>query len=142
MTRFLMSLDDSVDLVMYAFKHARPGDIFVQQSPAATVAVLAEAIRQLMGADNEIKIIGTRHGEKLFESLVSREEMARATDLGGYYCIHSDARDLNYQKFFVEGETRISDLEDYTSHNTHRLDVEGTKEILMRLPIMQEAVRG
>mgnify|MGYP000017624646 CR=1 FL=1 len=142
MTRFLMSLDDSVDLVMYAFQHARPGDIFVQQSPAATVKVLAEAIRQLMEAENDIKIIGTRHGEKLFESLVSREEMARSTDLGGYFRVHSDSRDLNYQKFFVEGETRISDLEDYTSHNTRRLDVEGTKEVLMRLPIMQEAVRG
>jgi UDP-N-acetylglucosamine 4,6-dehydratase/5-epimerase len=141
MTRFLMSLNDSVDLVMYAFTNACPGDIFVQQSPASTVQTLAKAIRELMNADNEIKIIGTRHGEKLYESLVSREEMMRATDLGDYYCIRSDTRDLNYQKFFVEGSTQVAKLDDYTSHNTYRLDLEGTKEILMRLPLMQEAIR-
>lgn len=142
MTRFLMSLNDSVDLVMYAFKHAIPGDIFVQKSPASTVAVLAEAMRQLLNSHNEIKIIGTRHGEKLYESLVSREEMARAEDMRNYYRITADSRDLNYHKFFDEGQKEIAELDDYTSHNTRRLDVEGVKEILMRLPIMQEAVNG
>lgn len=142
MTRFLMSLDDSVDLVMYAFENADPGDIFVQQSPASTVAVLAEAMGQLLGSQSEVKIIGTRHGEKLYESLVSREEMARATDLGGYYRIPADTRDLNYQKFFSDGQLEIAESEDYTSHNTHRLDVEGVKEILIKLPIIQEAING
>lgn len=142
MTRFLMSLDDSVDLVMYAFENADPGDIFVQQSPASTVAVLAEAMGQLLGSQSEVKIIGTRHGEKLYESLVSREEMARATDLGGYYRIPADTRDLNYQKFFSDGQLEIAETEDYTSHNTHRLDVEGVKEILIKLPIIQEAING
>lgn len=142
MTRFLMSLDDSVDLVMHAFEHAIPGDIFVQQSPASTVEILAEAIRQLMNSHDEIQIIGTRHGEKLYETLVSREEMARADDVGKYYRIAADSRELNYQKFFVEGQKEIADLDDYTSHNTLRLDVEGVKRILMKLPLMQEAVNA
>jgi len=140
MTRFLMSLDESVDLVLYAFEHARPGDIFVQKAPASTVGDLAQAMRELLKCDNEIKIIGTRHGEKLYESLVSREEMVRSEDLGGYYRIPADSRDLNYDKYFVEGETEISRIEDYTSHNTRRLDVEQVKQVLMQLDIIREAV--
>jgi UDP-N-acetylglucosamine 4,6-dehydratase len=139
MTRFLMSLDESVDLVLYAFENARPGDIFVQKAPASTVGDLAQALRELAASDTEIKVIGTRHGEKLYESLVSREEMARAEDLGGYYRIPADSRDLNYDKYFVEGETEISRIEDYTSHNTRRLDVAQVKETLMKLDIVREA---
>ena len=142
MTRFLMSLEESVDLVLYAFEHARPGDIFVQKAPASTVGDLAQALRELLKAQSEVKVIGTRHGEKLYESLVSREEMARAEDLGGYYRIPADSRDLNYDKYFVQGETEISRIEDYTSHNTHRLDVEGVKAVLMKLDIVQEALRA
>lgn len=142
MTRFLMSLDESVDLVLYAFEHARPGDIFVQKAPASTVGDLAMALRELLQRSNEIKIIGTRHGEKLFESLVSREEMARAQDLGGYYRIPADSRDLNYNKYFVEGETEISRIDDYTSHNTRRLSVAQVKEVLMQLQIVREAVHA
>jgi UDP-glucose 4-epimerase len=138
MTRFLMSLDDSVDLVLYAFEHGNQGDIFVQKAPASTIQDLAEALRDLFKADNEIKAIGTRHGEKLYESLVSREELARAEDLGGYYRIPADARDLNYAKFFVEGEAKISTFEDYTSHNTERLDREGVKSLLMKLDFIRE----
>jgi UDP-glucose 4-epimerase len=142
MTRFLMSLDESVDLVLYAFKHARPGDIFVQKAPASTVGDLARAMRELLRKDNPIQVIGTRHGEKLYESLVSREEMARSEDLGDYYRIAADSRDLNYNKYFVEGEIQISELDDYTSHNTRRLDVQGVKDTLMRLELIQEAVNG
>jgi len=142
MTRFLMSLEESVDLVLYAFQHARPGDIFVQKAPASTVGNLAQALRELTGRDNPVKIIGTRHGEKLYESLVSREEMARAEDLGGYYRIPADSRDLNYDKYFVEGETKITTIDDYTSHNTRRLDVAQVKEVLMRLPMVQETIRA
>ncbi len=140
MTRFLMSLEDSVDLVLYAFQHARPGDIFVQKAPASTVADLAQALTELLKRDNPIRIIGTRHGEKLYESLVSREEMARAEDCGEYYRIPADSRDLNYARYFVEGEIEISEHEDYTSHNTERLDVAGVKEVLMRLPEIRELV--
>ncbi len=122
MTRFLMSLEDSVDLVLHAFEHAEQGDIFVQKAPASTVEALAEALKQLFGRDNTVKVIGTRHGEKLYESLISREEMAKADDMGRYYRIPADNRDLNYKKYFVEGEQHISDLDDYTSHNTERLD--------------------
>ncbi|PDT74093.1 polysaccharide biosynthesis protein [Bradyrhizobium sp. C9] len=142
MTRFLMSLEESVDLVLYAFEHARPGDIFVQKAPASTVGDLARALKELLGGKSELKIIGTRHGEKLYESLVSREEMVRAEDLGGYYRIPADSRDLNYNKYFVEGETEISEVDDYTSHNTHRLNVEQVKEVLMRLDIIQEAINA
>lgn len=142
MTRFLMSLDESVDLVMYAFENASPGDIFVQKAPASTIQVLAQAMGELLNNDTEIKIIGTRHGEKLFESLVSREEMARAEDLGGYYRIPSDSRDLNYGKYFVEGGLKVSQFEDYTSHNTHRLDVEGVKNTLLQLDIIREALNA
>lgn len=140
MTRFLMSLDESVDLVLFAFENAQPGDIFVQKAPATTVGDLAQAMKELLGRDNLLKIIGTRHGEKLYESLLSREEMAMAEDLGGYYRVPADSRDLNYAKYFVEGETEVSQLEDYTSHNTHRLDVEGVKKTLMKLDIIREAI--
>ena len=139
MTRFLMSLEQSVELVLYAFENAKPGDIFVQKSPASTVGDLAQAIREILDDQNEIKIIGTRHGEKLYESLVSREEMVRAEDLGGHYRIPADSRDLNYNKYFVEGETEISKIDDYTSHNTLRLNVEQVKEILMQLEIVRDA---
>ncbi len=143
MTRFLMSLDESVDLVLYAFEHANPGDIFVQKAPASTVGDLAQAMLELLGKDDShIKVIGTRHGEKLYESLISREEMARAEDLGDYYRIPADSRDLNYNKYFVEGETEISALDDYTSHNTDRLDVEGVKQTLLKLDLIREALNG
>lgn len=138
MTRFLMSLEDSVDLVLYAFEHGRQGDIFVQKAPAATVDVLVQALKSIFKKDNEVRIIGTRHGEKLYETLVSREEMAKAEDMGQYYRIPADNRDLNYAKYFVEGETSISSLDDYTSHNTERLDVEGVKKLLLNLGAMQE----
>lgn len=142
MTRFLMSLEESVDLVLYAFEHARPGDIFVQKSPASTVGDLAQALRELLQRENEIRIIGTRHGEKLFESLVSREEMARAEDLGGYFRVPADARDLNYDRYFVEGQPEIAQLEDYTSHSTRRLTVAQVKEIVARLPMVREAMHA
>ena len=142
MTRFLMSLDESVDLVLYAFEHARAGDIFVQKAPASTVGDLAQALRELLQRDNEIRIIGTRHGEKLYESLVSREEMARAHDMGGYFRIPADSRDLNYNKYFVEGQTDISTIDDYTSHNTQRLDVEQVKQVLRGLDVVREALRA
>jgi UDP-glucose 4-epimerase len=142
MTRFLMSLSESVDLVLYAFEHARSGDIFVQKAPASTVGILANAMRELLGQDNPIKIIGTRHGEKLFESLVSREEMVRAEDLGNYYRIPADSRDLNYDKYFVEGEQEVSRLEDYTSHNTNRLGIQQVKDLLNRLDIIRDAIRA
>jgi UDP-glucose 4-epimerase len=140
MTRFLMSLDESVDLVLHAFEHAKPGDIFVQKSPASTIAVLAQALKELLRRDVEIKTIGTRHGEKLYESLVSREEMARAEDAGRYYRIPADSRDLNYDKYFIEGEKDISKIDDYTSHNTQRLSVAEVKEVLMKLEIVRNAL--
>lgn len=140
MTRFLMSLEESVDLVLYAYAHALPGDLFVQKAPASTVADLAQALKELLGRDNEVRIIGTRHGEKLYESLVSREEMARADDLGDYFRIPADARDLNYNQYFTEGQPEIATIEDYTSHNTHRLDVAGVKAKLLTLAEVQEAV--
>jgi UDP-glucose 4-epimerase len=142
MTRFLMSLDESVDLVLYAFEHARPGDIFVQKSPASTIGDLAVAIRELLQRENPIQIIGTRHGEKLYESLVSREEMVRAEDLGTYYRIPADSRDLNYNKYFTEGLCQVSKGVDYTSHNTRRLDVEGVKGVLRRLDVIREAMHA
>lgn len=138
MTRFLMSLEESVDLVLHAFEHGQQGDIFIQKAPASTVADLAQALKELLNKNNPVKIIGTRHGEKLYESLVSREEMAKAEDMGRYFRIPADNRDLNYKKYFVEGEQRISQFDDYTSHNTHRLDVAGVKEVLTRLDYVQE----
>ena len=138
MTRFLMSLDDSVDLVLHAYEHGQQGDIFVQKAPASTIGDLAQALKELLKLDNPIKIIGTRHGEKLYESLVSREEMARAQEMDAYYCIPADNRDLNYAKYFNDGEERISVLDDYTSHNTVRLSVEQVKSLLLKLDYIQE----
>lgn len=142
MTRFLMSLNDSVELVLYAFEHAHPGDIFVQKAPASTIGDLAQAMLELLNCKNEVKVIGTRHGEKLYESLLSREEMARAQDLVSYYRIPADSRDLNYANYVVRGETMVQNFEDYTSHNTHRLDIEGIKNTLMKLDIIQEALNA
>lgn len=142
MTRFLMSLEDSVDLVLHAFEHAEQGDIFVQKAPASTVADLAQALKELFDCDNAVKVIGTRHGEKLYESLISREEMAKAEDMDRYYRIPADNRDLNYKKFFVEGEQHISELDDYTSHNTERLSIEGIKDLLLKLDYIQEQLNA
>lgn len=135
MTRFLMSLADSVDLVLYAYEHGRPGDIFVQKAPAATIEDLTTAMKEVFNASNPVQIIGTRHGEKLYETLVAREEMAKAEDLGRYYRIPADVRDLNYSKYFVNGEERISAFEDYTSHNTERLDLAGVKAKLKEIDV-------
>lgn len=143
MTRFMMTLDDAVDLVLYAFEHGNPGEIFVQKAPAATIETLARALTELLGVPgHKVNIIGTRHGEKLFEVLLSREEMVAAQDLGGYYRVPPDLRDLNYGKFVEEGEVRISQAVEYTSHNTTRLDLAGMKELLMKLRFMQATVRG
>ena len=144
MTRFMMTLDDAVDLVVYAFTHGHNGDLFVQKAPAATLATLATALKEIYTQINpkygetEVKVIGTRHGEKLYETLVTREEMAKAIDMGDYYRIPCDNRDLNYDKFFIEGDEKVSQIEDYHSHNTTRLDVEGMKKQLMRLRFIQE----
>ena len=140
MTRFMMTLDDAVDLVIYAFQHGHNGDLFVQKAPAATLEVLAEALQQLYKLKTRVRIIGTRHGEKLYESLVTREEMAKAEDMGNYYRIPCDARDLNYDKYFVEGQEKVAKFEDYHSHNTHRLDVEGMKQLLLKLDMIKEDV--
>ena len=143
MTRFMMTLDDAVDLVLYAFEHGKPGDIFVQKAPAATIETLTHALAGLMGAPkHEVRVIGTRHGEKLFEALLSREEMVAAVDLGNYYRVPPDLRDLNYGKFVEQGEQRISQAEDYNSHNTTRLDVVGMQALLMKLRFMQAIARG
>jgi len=142
MTRFLMSLDDSVSLVLYAFENGRQGDIFVQKAPASTMGDLALALRELFNSPVSTKIIGTRHGEKLYESLLSREEMARAHDLGDYYRVPADDRDLNYDKFFVEGETKVSTLDDYTSHNTTRLTISQIKDLLCSLEYVQGELRA
>ncbi|WP_029935151.1 polysaccharide biosynthesis protein [Thiomicrospira pelophila] len=143
MTRFMMTLADAVDLVLYAFEHGNNGDIFVQKAPAATVETLAIALREMIGLpDHPINIIGTRHGEKLFEALLSREEMACAVDMGDYYRVPPDLRDLNYAKFVEEGDKKVSELEDYNSHNTQRLDVEGMKQLLLKLEFMQKIANG
>ena len=143
MTRFMMTLDDAVDLVLYAFEHGRNGEIFVQKAPAATIETLAHAIVQMMGKPSHpINVIGTRHGEKLYEVLCSREEMSNAEDLGGYFRIRPDMRDLNYGRYFDQGEKRITESEDYNSHNTQRLDVEGMKQLLMKLDFMRDIVAG
>lgn len=144
MTRFMMTLDDAVDLVIYAFTHAHNGDLFVQKAPAATLSTLAQAIKETYSKidtkylQTEVKVIGTRHGEKLYETLVTREEMIRATDVGDYYRIPCDTRDLNYDKFFTQGNEDVSRIEDYHSHNTRRLDVEGMKEMLLKLRFIRE----
>ncbi|QEL23965.1 NAD-dependent epimerase/dehydratase family protein [Bosea sp. F3-2] len=142
MTRFLMSLEESVDLVIYAYRNAEQGDIFVKKAPASTIGHLAEAVMQIFDKRVPIKVIGTRHGEKRYESLVSREEMARAADHGGYYRVPQDDRDLNYAKYFVEGESAISMAEDYTSDNTEILDVEGVKKLLLGLDYIQAELQG
>lgn len=144
MTRFMMTLDDAVDLVVYAWEHGKNGDLFVQKAPAATLSVLAQALKELYAKVNpkygetEVRVIGTRHGEKLYETLVTREEMAKSIDMGEYYRIPCDTRDLNYDKFFKEGDEKVSVIEDYHSHNTRRLDVEGMKELLMKLRFVRE----
>lgn len=142
MTRFLMSLEDSVDLVLHAFEHAKQGDIFVQKAPASTVAGLAQALKELYKSDLPVEIIGTRHGEKLFESLISREEMVKSEDMKRYYRIPADNRDLNYNKYFVEGEERMSEVDDYTSHNTEQLDIQAVKELLLKLDFIQETLNA
>ena len=143
MTRFMMTLDDAVDLVLFAFEHGRPGEVFVQKSPAATIETLAKALTGLLGVpQHPINVIGTRHGEKLYEALLSREEMVAAQDLGGYYRVPPDLRDLNYGKYVEQGETQISEAEDYNSHNTERLDVAGMQALLMKLRFIQAMVRG
>jgi UDP-glucose 4-epimerase len=142
MTRFMMSLEDSVDLVLHAFEHGQQGDIFVQKSPAATLDVLAQALKEIFARDNPVSVIGTRHGEKLYESLLSREEMVRAEDVGRYYRIPADNRDLNYKKYFVDGETRISLQDDYTSHNTQRLNVAEMKSLLRTLDFIEDELRA
>lgn len=142
MTRFMMSLPDAVNLVLFAFEHGKQGDTFVQKAPAATIVTLAEALKKIFNADNEIRIIGTRHGEKKHEALLSREEFAKAEDLGGYYRVPADTRDLNYAKFFVEGDESFSQDDDYTSENTERLDVDGMVEILMRLNFINLALES
>jgi UDP-N-acetylglucosamine 4,6-dehydratase/5-epimerase len=143
MTRFMMTLDDAVDLVLYAFEHGNPGDTFVQKAPAATIEVLAKALTTLLGVpDHPIHIIGTRHGEKLYEALLSREERVAAEDLGNYYRVPPDLRDLNYGKFVEQGEVKISEAEEYNSHNTQRLDVDGMQALLQKLRFTQAIVRG
>ncbi|MGB4013046.1 MAG: polysaccharide biosynthesis protein [Bacteroidales bacterium] len=142
MTRFMMTLDDAVDLVLFAFEHGKNGDIFVQKAPAATIETLAQATVELYNAKNDIKIIGTRHGEKLYEVLVNREDMAKAEDLKNFYRIPADNRDLNYNRFFTEGVEDISKVEDYHSHNTHRLSKEEMKELLLKLPLIRHDVLG
>ena len=142
MTRFLMSLEDSVDLVLYAFEHGSQGDIFVQKAPASTVVDLTQALKEIFKKDNPVRIIGTRHGEKLYESLISREEMAKAEDMGDYYRIPADNRDLNYAQYFSEGEEKLSHLDDYTSHNTDRLDIERIKKLLLKLDYIKEELHA
>lgn len=142
MTRFMMTLEDAVDLVVYAFEHGNNGDVFVQKSPASTIGDLAKAIIELYKSNSKVRVIGTRHGEKLYETLVNREEMAKATDMGNYFRIPADNRGLNYESYFSEGEERVSLVEDYHSHNTQRLDVEGTKELLMKLPLIRRDILG
>ncbi|HRP54748.1 polysaccharide biosynthesis protein [Agriterribacter sp.] len=138
MTRFMMTLEDAVDLVLYAFTNAEPGDIFVQKAPATTIELLATALRELYNASNEIKIIGTRHGEKLYETLVNREEMTKAIDMGEYFRIPADNRGLNYEQYFSVGDTDVSKIEDYHSHNTNQIGLEETKKLLLRLEIIQK----
>ena len=140
MTRFMMTLEDAVDLVLYAFSNGQNGDLFVQKAPAATILTLAESIINLYQSNQQVRVIGTRHGEKLYETLVTREEMAKAEDMGNYYRVPCDSRDLNYDKYFVEGEEEISKIEDYHSHNTRRLDKDGMKELLLKLPMIRKDI--
>jgi UDP-N-acetylglucosamine 4,6-dehydratase/5-epimerase len=142
MTRFLMSLEDSVDLVLYTYAHAEQGDIFVQKSPASTMGDLAQALKELFGRSNPITVIGTRHGEKLYESLISREELSKAKDMDRYFRIPADNRDLNYNKYFVEGEEVIAQLDDYTSHNAERLDISALKKMLLKLDYVRQELNA
>jgi UDP-N-acetylglucosamine 4,6-dehydratase/5-epimerase len=142
MTRYLMSLDDSVGLVLHAFGHGRQGDIFVQKAPAATIGTLVQALQEIFNCSNPVRIVGTRHGEKLYETLVSREEMARVEDMEKYYRIPSDNRDLNYAMYFTDGQEEISSLDDYTSHNTERLSVAQMKQLLLKLDFIQLHLQG
>ena len=141
MTRFMMSMDGAIDLILYAFKHARQGDMFVRKASACTIGDLAFAIKELFNAKNEIKIIGTRHGEKLYETLLTREEMAKAEECGDYFRILADTRDLNYNKYFIEGESKVSKQEDYNSHNTKRLNIEEIKEMLLKIDYIQAELK-
>lgn len=141
MTRFLLHLDEAIELVEYAFQHAKNGDIFIKKAPASTIADLVTALKELLHADNEVKIIGTRHGEKLYETLVNREEMAKAEDMGDYFRIPADTRDLNYEKYFTNGDKKVSDVQEYTSHNTRRLSIEETKQLLLTLDCVKEAMK-
>lgn len=142
MTRFLMSLEEAVDLVLFAFEHGKSGDLFVNKAPAGTIGDLAQAVKELYNADNTVKIIGTRHGEKLYETLCTREEMKKAEDMGEFFRIPADNRDLNYAQYFSEGEDDISKVEDYHSHNTLQQDVEGMKKLLMKLPMIRRDILG
>jgi UDP-N-acetylglucosamine 4,6-dehydratase len=142
MTRFMMTLEDAVDLVIYAFENASQGDLFVQKAPSATVGTLANALIELYNSKSKIRVIGTRHGEKLYETLVNREDMIKAQDLGDYYRIPADNRDLNYEQYFSEGTLELSNLEEYHSHNTAILDVEGMKQLLLKLPIIRNDILG
>lgn len=142
MTRFLMSLEEAVELVLFAFEHGNPGDLFVNKAPAGTIGDLAQALKEICNADNEVKVIGTRHGEKLYETLCTREEMVKAEDMGEFYRVPADNRDLNYDRYFSEGIEDVSAIEDYHSHNTERLGVEGTKELLLKLPLIRKEVFG
>ncbi|MDD2300180.1 MAG: polysaccharide biosynthesis protein [Fermentimonas sp.] len=142
MTRFMMTLEDAVDLVLYAFTHGKNGDLFVQKAPAATLEVLAKSLTELYKTNTTIRVIGTRHGEKLYETLVTREEMAKHIDMGNYFRIPADTRDLNYDKYFVEGQPDISTIEDYHSHNTWRLDVKGMQDLLLKLPMIRRDILG
>ena len=142
MTRYLMSLEDAVDLVLFAYENGQQGDLFVQKAPAATIEVLAKALLELFEADNEIKVIGTRHGEKLYETLCTREEMVKAIDLPGFYQIPADNRDLNYAQYFEEGDVNTSAIEDYNSHNTKRLSIEETKDLLLSLDLIKEEIEA
>jgi len=142
MTRFMMTINDAIDLVLYAFENGRPGDMFVQKAPAATIATLASALKKLFKAENEVKIIGTRHGEKLYETLLTREEMAKAEDLGKYYRIPMDDRDLNYGLYFTEGKTEVSHKDDYNSHNTYRLNEDELIELLLKVEYVQEELKA
>jgi UDP-glucose 4-epimerase len=142
MTRFMMTLGDAVDLVLFAFENGQPGDLFVQKAPAATIGTLAAALQELVGSNLPVKTIGTRHGEKLYETLLTREERAQATDLGGYFRIPADNRDLNYNLYFSEGQGALGEIEDYNSHNTIQMDIEGVKALLLKLEFMQRIARG
>jgi UDP-glucose 4-epimerase len=142
MTRFLMNLDEAVELVLFAFEHANQGDLFIQKAPASTIADLAAALKQLFKSDSEIKIIGTRHGEKAHETLMTREEKAKSEDMGGYYRIPADTRDLNYGKYFEDGNKEVTEIEEYTSHNTTQLDVKGTIEKLLTVDYVNQELEG